>query len=180
MYIIIANNKTIIKISNDNNTKKSVEEYFNTIIESDKYFPKLQHVTSVEYSILNDSNEGTEGSKENKPNEFKLIKIQKFCNKGYIYNTKKTREIELDSVIILSYKSREQSDITSLEAQLIDKLNERVLSNMDRDELLQFILKFKNEKDVYYMNDMLSTHKKKLYADIAAKMKRFGDSKKFD
>ena len=139
------------------------QEYFDTVKESDKWCPLQKNVECVEYTV----------SHEPVLNLYSLEKVMHTCARGYIRNTRGKTVISLVSVTII--KRSEQS----LKLLLQYKLNQFVLKSMDKDSLLQFVMKYiekyPNHEDAA---EMLKSHQKTLYSDIAKKVYGYSEFKK--
>jgi hypothetical protein len=160
MYIILEEHN-VIGVSNDKYPDTYVKDILDTYISSDKLCPRRKDVNDITYDIVTEDNVYT------------LSKNELFYIRGYLSNTLKSKQTKLSTITVLEYNAIPDKK-SIFESKLIEKLNTRILTNMDKDSLLQFILKFNSNESAYKISEMLSIHKKTLYSSIAHKLNRFG------
>lgn len=121
--------------------------------------------------------------------EYVVFEVVTETKRGYIYNSTKSVQKELFKLTILPVQS---STVDISNSELYNGINgeiiNRTIKSMDRDSLVQFIKKqnaiIKGKEQVSYselvelQKDMLYHFNKKLYSQVANRLKRYGKVKK--
>jgi nucleoid DNA-binding protein len=185
MHIILRSDKKeqrVINIIYGDNiyiTKAWILEYLNDEKESLSMCPNLEDIKYSTYKI-----------EEHAYNIWKLNKIYKKINKGYIYNTSEKLQEDVFTIQMLEFNENTESQslaniqINNTWRDLNNEINNRVLKQLDKESLYQVITKIQEKvqvKSVWNRNEYtalisetIKDFKKELYSNIVKKLKRFG------
>lgn len=111
----------------------------------------------------------------------------KTTNRGYLYNTTKTkteRLLELSWYEYLNHNIDVQMEDEPLSVGLNEEINNRVLKQLDKESLYQLITrvqqrlklqeKWNHVEYTNLMSEMVRDFRKELYSNVARRLKRFG------
>ena len=123
--------------------------------------------------------------------QLSIIKKEELIERGYVFNSKKTKETQIITLEVLEYNPRSleinksKSDCKLWE-NLNREINHRVLKNMDKDSLYQVFIEldknmklkenWTNNDFINILNELLKNFRKQLYSSVAKKLKRYKPS----
>lgn len=166
----------------------NTSEIVNMLYNKDSVLPWINEYIN-DYIVLNlQENIENYNIKQDERTTF-LYKKESIIKKGYFINENKTIEKLIYSIELLEYNCKNVPEFNikntpsiNLWENINDEINNRVLKNMDKESLYQFIVllktninlknKWTSNEFTNLTNEYLKSFRKELYSSVAKRMKR--------